>query len=186
MKKFFSIFCIGGLGMLCFQYVFAQEQGIGVSPARIEKDDIAEWPYAKTLLVTNYSDEKELYEVATKTINRTISVNPGRFVLNPGETGRVMASFEKPAQGVFQISAVKTSAEGFATGTGIEAPFSVSGNDMSMVSQDASQFAAGSAAVNFSSSGFVIGSGILLFLIFVLWKISRRVGLLVEKIYGSK
>lgn len=161
----------------------AQERGIGVSPARIEQEDIAEWPYTTALLVTNYSDEKELYEVKVKASDAGIFINPGRFVLNPGETGRALISFEQKAEGMLRVSAVKTSAEGLVTGTGMEVPFQVQqGSGFSnQTSLGKGALAAVGSGDGIPWSGVGLGIMILLGSVFALWKASFLIGAFIWK-----
>jgi len=126
---FFTMFLI--LSMPGF--TFAQTRGIGVSPARIEIRNNAEWPHTASIFVTNYSTEKELFEITLQDEARIVSVAPGRFVLESREKGRVLITFEEPRKntsGVLNISAVRSSPEGLVTGTGIKIPFEISGSSI--------------------------------------------------------
>lgn len=96
--------------------VLAQDRGIGVSPARIDAEKV---PYTTALFVTNYSSDKELFEITG------VIANPGRFVLEAGETGRIIVNFEEPGEGVIRVAATRVSSEGLTTGTGIQIPYKV-------------------------------------------------------------
>lgn len=107
--------------------VDAQNRGIGVSPAKIEVGNNVEWPYTVPLLVTNFSSERELFEVTVEKGEGTeVSFNPGRFTLESNQTGRVLVTFEKPEQGLsgmIRIAATRVLPEGLTTGTGVKIPF---------------------------------------------------------------
>lgn len=155
--------------------VYAQERGIGVSPANIEIGQNVEWPYTVDLAVTNLSSETENFEVTfDKNAGVVVSALPGRFSLKSGERGLVMVTFEEPrrrADGLVKIVSTKTSPDGFTTGTGVKLPFRVEAQG------DNKKFLAG---VNEAFGGFggfhqLFGAGMILVTLVLLWYFSGMV-----------
>lgn len=151
--------------------VMAQERGIGVTPARIEIGSNVEWPYTVPLLVTNFSSERELFEVTLKKDHDVaIGVDPGRFTLDAGKTTRILLTFENPGKelsGMIRIAATRTSAEGLATGTGIEIPFQIETGENTKFLASAAE-----SAGRFSQ---IFGAFLILATLVVLWQLSNIV-----------
>jgi len=146
MKKVFVavLYCI--LFTVNFSSADAQMRGVGVSPAVIDIEDVEEWPYTTSLFVTNLSEDPEFFEVTG------VAAYPGRFVIEGKETSRVLLTFERPEQGTIRVVAKKENSEGLTTGTGMEVPFSVSGQPLSLpLAADVSQAVLPGAAIIFFS-----------------------------------
>ena len=172
-------------GILVFALMFygggvlAQERGIGVSPAKIEIGQNAEWPYTIPITVTNFSSEAENFEVTfEKNVDTIVSAAPGRFSLDAGGSARVLVTFEEPrrlaeaelssAEGFVEILSMRTSPEGFTTGTGLKIPFRIEAQN------DSTKFLAG-AGEAFSHFGWfpkVLGMLVIFMALWALWHVS--------------
>ena len=145
----------------CAGSVVAQERGIGVTPAKIEVGQNVEWPYTFPITVTNLSSETENFEVTFEKDEDTIvSVSPGRFSLNAGASARVLAVFEEQrstAEGLVKIVSLRTSPEGFTTGTGVKIPFQIEKSE---------------ALGSFGGFHQLFGAGMMLATLILLWYLS--------------
>jgi len=161
--------------------VFAQERGIGVSPAKIEIAEDVEWPYTTPLFVTNLSESAELYEVTFEnTPQGIVSASPGRFRLASGDTGRVLLNFENPQQevtGLIRVVASRYSPEGFETGAGLKIPFHIAGERVKGEERVESSFLAsvGDAFRNNSLFSWIFGILAILMAIVFLWYLALYV-----------
>lgn len=147
-----------GVWSLSFDVSHAQERGIGVSPAKINIDQNVEWPYTVPIIVTNFSEQQEQFEVFGA------QANPGRFMLEAGASRRVMVTFDESGEGEVKVLSMRMSEEGLNTGTGVKIPFRVAeAND--------SRFLAGAGE---ASGGFpyIFGTAVLLITIILLWQIA--------------
>jgi len=154
----------------------AQDRGIGVSPARIDSIEV---PYTIPLFVTNFSSDKELFEVTG------VIANPGRFVLESGETGRIIINFEEPEEGVIRVSATRVSSEGLTTGTGIQIPYKVGDPTIPVLTSPTSSSLSFSSLVgkggasigevgNIKGVGNIGGGIIIIMILLSLWFFARQ------------
>ncbi len=158
--------------------VFAQERGIGVSPANIEIGENAEGPYTVSLTVTNLSSETESFEVTFEKDEGTIvSSSPGRFSLDAGANTRVLVAFDPPAggsaEGLVRVVSTRTSPDGFTTGTGVKIPFHIEAQG------DNTKFLAGVSKAFGGFGGFhqLFGAGMIFATLILLWYVSDIVRL---------
>jgi len=178
-KIFSSIFlkfvALGLIGIWVFGFgvCYAQERGIGVTPGTIEIAEPVDWPYTVPVTVTNFSAEQEQFEILfEKSDGVIVSALPARFALEAGASNRVMITFEEPAEsteGLIKVLSPKTSEQGFVTGTGIKIPFRVGVDNNAKFLAGASE-----AAGSFS---YMLGSGLVLITVFLLWQIAQLVRL---------
>jgi len=176
MKKFLIIALFSILYSLFFLPIEAQARGIGISPAKIEIEDVGDWPYTVPIFVTNYSSEKELFEVIIDSEEKSVSVTPGRFILEGGEKARILAMFEQPQEytsGNIQISAVRSSPEGFVTGTGMKIPFQISG--IGQISEESSELLANAAVGVGGNSPMLFAWFMIVVALLLLWYVSDAV-----------
>jgi len=155
--------------------VFAQERGIGVSPSSIEIEQRVEWPYTVALTVTNLSSETENFEVTfEKDADGIVSSTPGRFSLESLARSRVLVTFEEPrheTEGLVKVVSIRTSADGFTTGTGVKIPFHIEAR------LDNTKFFAGVREAFGGFLGFhqLFGAGMILITIILLWQIAQMI-----------
>lgn len=178
MKFMLFLFVIYLLGAwsLGFGVSYAQERGIGVTPAKIEIPEGVEWPYAVPVEVFNLSSAKEQFEVTLEAppIQRlSAGVEPGRFSLESGEKRKILVTFEDPRRetsGFVKIAAMGKE-ENFPTGTGIKIPFSIASEAKS------SPFIASVASLrqNYRWFPWVLGTGMIAATLFLLWHFSDTV-----------
>lgn len=113
--------------------VEAQSRGIGVSPAKITVENVSKWPHSVKLYITNFYSEKEWIEITLdKKSKGDVITDPVRFSLEGEKRGIVLLTFGEPDsgnkfEGTIKVQATRTLAEGLATGTGVEIPFSAAG-----------------------------------------------------------
>lgn len=157
ISTFVLMFCVGS--------AVARERGIGVSPANIVIGQNAEWPYTVPLTVTNLSSETENFEVTFEKDEGTIvSASPGRFSLDEGASARVLVTFERPrgaAEGLVKVVSIRTSVEGFTTGTGVKIPFRL-----------AAELSSAQAKLSLAGASEAFGAGMMIATLILLWHLS--------------
>ncbi len=167
-------------GLLSAGLTEAQTRGIGVTPANIEVQSMQEWPFAAPLFVTNFSSQEELFEITfDRNMDTIVSADPGRFVLEGGDTGRILLTFENPngtSNGIIRIASARTLPEGLTTGTGIEVPFSIS-SDLTLTKPEQSVKAGLLAGALDSAGGFIqypriVGAFAIFGVVILLWYIA--------------
>ena len=184
MTKGLKVLRFGLFGLLGFfglgfgvSEAIASERGIGVSPARIDVEQVLEWPYTTSILVTNLSSQEEIFTITSD--QNFISANPGRFPLESGEKKLITLTFENSGTditGIIKIAGTRVSPDGFVTGTGIKVPFMIEGGS-TMLSAGTEQqeiFLAGIAGAsnNLITRSIAIGLMAIIAVLVILWYFS--------------
>ncbi len=127
MKKIAITALIFFAFLLSFEHTSAETRGIGVSPSKIILSGEESYPVSIDVTITNFSESREWVEISfSKNLAPFALAEPGRFALEGGSARKIKVVFDQPKSlkdsGVIRISASRTSAQGFSTGTGIEIP----------------------------------------------------------------